>query len=120
MAVSSFSALRWIFLGIILALFLHVWDASHVLRVKDISEIHALSVLPQRVLIEGVVKSPRFSSNSLVFELQNNGRITCYWRRVPPNTFLFADENVFVHGKIDSTPRGKLCVVEKVEAIRHE
>ena len=115
MRLAFSSAAKWMVLGLCLALFLQVWDSSHVQRVSDVSALHSLVSLPQRVIISGQIKNPHHSSNALVFELQNNGRITCYWRRVPENTFLFADENVTLRARIESTPTGKWCVIEKLE-----
>lgn len=104
----------WFFLALACGALVEYFDSSPLL--SSVSEIYALP-LPAHFRVVGRVLSPHFSGESLVFDLSNNGRITCYFRRPPETLFVFPGETYLVYGTVVSTPRGRLCVVDRVDSV---
>jgi len=92
---------------------MEVYSSHSVVHPSSIAEVLALP-LPVRVEIVGRVVNPRASGPALVFELENEGRMTCYHRH-PSSIFpLLSGDTVWVRARIEATPKGKLCVIEEV------
>jgi hypothetical protein len=103
----------WLVLALACGAFIEVLDTHSTASLSSISEAYALP-LPHRVQMEGEIRSPHFSGQSLVFELSNRGTISCYFRHPPSSLFVFSKEWFVVHATLVSTSRGRLCVVEKM------
>jgi hypothetical protein len=107
----------WFFIAMMMGLSLELSAASSTLVLSSVSGIHSLSFLPQNVQLEGIIQSPHFSGSALVFELENGGRITCYHRHPSLTIPVFSGDRYRVLARIESTPKGKLCVVEEMVSI---
>ncbi len=106
--------IAWQFLIlVVVVLSLETLSVESVYSLARVSDIFSLS-LPARVQLEGSVKSPHFSGTALVFDLENEGRVTCYHRHPSPHFPLISNDVVRVIARIEQTPRGRLCVVEEV------
>lgn len=92
---------------------MEIYSSHSLVHPTSIAEVYGLP-LPVRVEMIGEVVSPRASGPAMVFDLVNEGRITCYQRHPSPVTPLFAHEWVVVRARIETTPKGKLCVVEEL------
>lgn len=106
-------ALQWVVFALACGLALHVYDSHSIAHPSTIQDAYALS-LPARVELTGDISNFRISSGAWVFDLVNQGTITCYFRHPPSTVFPFNHESVRVRGRIDPTPRGRLCVVEEL------
>ncbi|MFH0970915.1 MAG: hypothetical protein V1776_05695 [Candidatus Diapherotrites archaeon] len=107
----------WWFLLLLCVGVLLEWHQLHAtLSISSIDEIWSLPS-SSRVQISGVVRSLHYSGTALVFDLVNGGEITCYFRRPPPHFPLLNGDFLSLIARIDSTPRGKLCVVERVLSV---
>lgn len=106
-------ALQWIFLALACGIALHVYDSHSLIRPATIQDVYAHSP-PFRVEFSGEVNHFRVSSGAWVFDLVNEGTITCYYRHPPSFSSAFNHEQVTVRGRIDPTPRGILCIVEEL------
>ncbi len=110
-----FPAWGWVLCILVLGSSLEYFDSTNITFLSNVSEVYGL-LLPARVEMEGSVSSIRDSRGSMVFDLVNNGRITCYHRH-PSLTFsLFSRDWVRVVARIEETPMGRLCVVEELRA----
>ncbi len=107
------SDVLWLLLALGMGVFLEWNDAQSLHILSSVSDAYALS-LPANVSFEGTVSNIRFSRLSVVFEMENKGIITCYFRHPPETFFLFSGERILVRGKIEQTPQGRLCVVREV------
>jgi hypothetical protein len=103
---------------VVLALFLggvlETWNTTSIHSLHSILDAQTI-LLPARVQVEGEVKNVHYSGTALVFELENNGKITCYWRHPNPYRIPLAHDKIVVLARIESTPNGRLCVVEEVK-----
>ncbi len=111
-------ALGWISLGMICLLSVAWLEEQRVVFLDSLHDAHALP-LPVRVVFTASIHSLRDSGGALVLELVNNGKLTCYWRKPPTLRFFFPGDRVRVTGKIELTPRGKLCVVDSLASASH-
>lgn len=109
------SPLFWIILLVLVGAGMEMASSHSVYRVEHISDVFSLP-LPVRVELVGEISSPHFSGGALVFDLENKGRITCYYRHPPSLLSVFAGDEYVVRGRIEPTPRGRLCVVEELVA----
>ncbi len=105
-------ALRWIGLAVACGVMLHVYDAHSTFHPASIQDTFSIP-LPARVELLGEVTHFRISSGAWVFDLVNGGTITCYFRHPPSTIFPLNHEWARIRGRIDPTPRGRLCVVEE-------
>lgn len=106
-------AVAWVLLGLV-ALLAIAWIESNQTRfVSSFYELQQLP-LPAKVTFNASIMSVRASGPALIFELENQGKLTCYWRKPPSLQFFFPHERVRVEGKVERTPKGKLCVVESL------
>jgi hypothetical protein len=106
-------ALGWLSLGVLCLVSVAWLEDSRVVFLDSLHDVQALP-LPASVVFTASIISLRDSSGALVLELENNGKLTCYWRKPPALRFFFRGDLVRVMGKIELTPRGKLCVVESL------
>ncbi len=106
-------ALQWIFLALACGVALHVYDAHSLVRPSTIQDLYSHSP-PFRVEVSGELTHFRISGGAWVFDLDNNGTITCYYRHPPSVVSVFNHDHVTVRGRVDPTPRGRLCVVEEL------
>ncbi len=106
-------ALAWMSIGLAALLALAWVDSASLVRVDSVNEINALS-LPAEVEFSADIRSVRPSGGALIFELENSGRISCYWRKPPLLGFFFPRDKVRVRAKIEQTPRGKFCGVKEL------
>ncbi|QQR92645.1 MAG: hypothetical protein IPJ89_00155 [Candidatus Iainarchaeum archaeon] len=106
-------AMGWALLGIACLMGLAWMDAQ---ALHHSSSLHALQSLPlpARVAFDASIVSVREVGSALLLELENNGKISCYWRKPPALRFFFPHERVRIQGKLELTPRGKLCVVDSL------
>ena len=107
---SARRALVWVGAGLALLLVLAWDDAASLHRVDSVHALHALP-LPVRVEFPASIRSVRPSGAALIFDLENRGRISCYWRKPPAMHFFFPQDRVVVRAKMELTPRGKFCGV---------
>lgn len=111
--MQNFSWVAWLIIALSTGACIELIDQSSVSSLSSISDAFSLP-LPHRVDFSGEIISPRFSNGALVFDLKNNGLITCYFRHPPSSLFVFSHEKVSVRATLVSTPRGRLCIVERV------
>lgn len=103
----------WLVLALACGAFIEILDTHSTTILSSVSDAYSLP-LPHRIQVVGEIRSPHFSGKSLVFELVNKGTLTCYFRHPPSSLFVFSREWFVVHATLVSTPRGRLCVVEKM------
>lgn len=110
---SNYSWVGWLILSLSAGALVEVLDTYSVSSLSSVSDAYALP-LPHRVQFSGEILSPRFSSGALLFELKNNGEITCYYRHPPSSLFVFSHEYYSIRALLVSTSRGRLCTVESM------
>jgi hypothetical protein len=108
--------IRWVLFGLAIGLVLEAYHFSSQVEIVNNHEIFGLP-LPSSVIVHGTVQNIRSSNGALVFDVENNGKITCYWRHPPENLFLFKNDFVKLSARIDPTPSGRLCIV--LDLIEH-
>jgi hypothetical protein len=110
-------SLGWVALGVVVLLALAWVDVSSLHHIDSVSSIHALP-LPAEVEFSATIRSVRLSGAALVMDLEDRGRISCYWRKPPALHFFFPHDRVRVRAKIEQTPKGKFCGVRELVPIR--
>lgn len=106
----------WLILAVSAGALVEALDTHSVATPSSIAELHALP-LPYRVQFSGSVGSPHLSGTSLVFDVKNNGVITCYFRHPPSSLFVFSQDYFSIRATLVLTPRGRLCIVESMQPI---
>ncbi len=92
---------------------IELYSSHSIVRPSNLAEVLSLP-LPVRVEVEGYVVSPHSSGSALVFDVENEGRLTCYHRHPSPVFPLFSGDWIRLRARIEATPKGILCVVEEV------
>ncbi len=113
MVLDSFTLSR-IFFILILGFFLEWYSSESVQVVSSVLELRSFSSLPVAFELVGIVSNVHYSGGALVFELEKEGVLTCYFRHPPSNLFVFNQEIFLVRGRLEQTPKGLLCIVEKM------
>lgn len=103
----------WIVFLVLIGVGIELYSSHSIVHPDSISDVFSLS-LPVRVEMEGRVENPRSSGRAVVFELENEGSITCYHRHPSQIAPLFPGDVMVVRARIEATPKGVLCVVEEV------
>ena len=82
---------------------------------KNINELQALQAMqtPSNVMVHGVISNLRFSRLSWTFDLENAGKITCYWRHPPELKSISNGDFIRLRVRLERTPNGLLCVVQE-------
>lgn len=110
----SFTWTLWLILAVSAGAFIEALDAHSLATLSSVSEAYALP-LPHRIHFSGVVERPHISGSSLVFDVKNNGLITCYFRHPPPLLSVFPGDSFSIRATLVLTPRGRLCVVDSMD-----
>lgn len=103
----------WITLLVCVGVGMDAYSSHALLSLSSVGDVHRLA-LPVRVEMLGEVMNLRSSGPAAVFDLVNEGRITCYHRHPSRVVPLFVHDWVRVRARVESTPKGRLCVVEEV------
>ncbi len=109
----EYAWLGWLVLAVASGALVESLDTHSVSSLSSVSEAFALP-LPHRIQFSGFVERPHFSGESLVFDVKNNGLITCYFRHPPSSLFVFPHDYFFIRASLVLTPRGRLCIVESM------
>ena len=110
----TFTWTLWLILAVSAGAFIEALDAHSLATLSSISDAYALP-LPHRIHFSGIVERPRVSGTSLVFDVKNNGLITCYFRHPPPWLSVFSGDSFSIRATLVLTPRGRLCVVDSMD-----
>lgn len=107
------SSAYWIFFLVLIGVGIELYSSHSIVHPDSISDVFSLP-LPVRVEMIGRVENPHSSGTALVFDLENEGSITCYHRHPSRVTPLFSGDWMVVRARMEATPKGILCVVEGV------
>ena len=104
---------HWLVLGLILGLCIEFIEINSWKEAGALHSINSFST-PSNVIVQGIVSNLRMQRLSWVFDIENAGRITCYWRN-PPEFNVFANGDfVRLRARIERTSTGLLCIVREL------
>lgn len=103
----------WIFFLLLIGAGIELYSSHSTVHLPSVAAVFSLP-LPVRVEMVGRVENPHFSGTAVVFDLENEGRITCYHRHPSKVLPLFSGDWMVVRARMEATPKGILCVVEEV------
>ncbi len=115
----DYSWLGWLVICVAAGALVEILDTHSLSSLSSVSEAHALS-LPHRVQFTGFIERLHLSGESLVFDVKNNGVITCYFRHPPSSLFVFPHDYFSIRATLVLTSRGRLCIVESMKNVSME
>lgn len=103
---------QWLVIGLLAGAGVE-WFQSH--SIQQVNGLHALQGLPtpSEVMLQGVVSHLQFNRLSWVFDLENAGKITCYWRHPPQIKSFGNGDFIRIRARMERTPDGLLCIVQE-------